>query len=168
MKKITTPSQIIAQVKQQAGFIQLSEANFAEAGQHLEQGQADARAVISLFTAVASEKYHVKDPFNTPTLETVCGGNAELRKNAYQFLTNYLETNRHTVPDEQRQAVDTALVKLYALRSQAAEDSDILTGKLLDMIEAVDTVCDIQECVTFLGEKLGRHHYKALLYYSQV
>ncbi|OQR70950.1 transforming growth factor-beta receptor-associated protein 1-like [Tropilaelaps mercedesae] len=158
---------IIAQVKQQAGFIQLTELNFSEAGQHLEEGHADTRAVISLFSVVASKKYFVKDPFDTPTLESVCGGNPEMRKNAYQFLTNYLETNRLTVPDEERQAVDTALVKLYALRSQAAEDSDVLTAKLLEMIEAGDTVCDVQECTEFLGDKLGRHHYKALLYYSQ-
>ncbi|XP_022645772.1 transforming growth factor-beta receptor-associated protein 1-like isoform X2 [Varroa destructor] len=158
---------IIAQVKQQAGFIQLSELNFSEAGQHLEEGRADTRAVISLFSVVASEKYFVKDSFNTPTLESVCGGNPEMRKNAYQFLTSYLETNRYSVPAEQRQAVDTALVKLYALRSQAAEDSDILTAKLLEMIEAQDTVCDIQECADFLADRLGKHHYKALLYYSQ-
>ena len=155
-------------MKQQAGFIQLSDLNFSDAGQLLEEGRADTRAVISLFSVVASERYFVKDPFNTPTIESACGSNPDMRKNAYQFLTNYLESNRHSVPDEERQAVDTALIKLYALRSKAVEDSDVLTSKLLDMIEDTGTVCDIQECGEFLSDKLKLHHYHALLNFSQV
>lgn len=160
--------QIIAQVKQQAGFIQLSELNFSDAGQLLEEGHADTRAVISLFSVIASEKYFVKDPFNTPSIESICGSNPDMRKNAYQFLTNHLESSRHSVPDEQRVAVDTALIKLYALRSKAVEDSDVLTSKLLEMIEDAETACDVEECGAFLADKLKLYHYNAILHFSQV
>ncbi|KAK7098537.1 transforming growth factor-beta receptor-associated protein 1-like [Littorina saxatilis] len=145
-------------IQQQAGFIQFAQKEFEQARTLFLESEIDVRELISVyphllpsncnFTRSVPALHEIAD-----VTQLVKGDNSLLADFKY-FLRTYLEEIRGTKAAYGfKQEIDVALLKVYA-ETNSPE---------LQTLVAVDTGCDLHDCVEWLT-KYGRFHALALLY----
>ncbi|XP_072162816.1 transforming growth factor-beta receptor-associated protein 1-like [Diadema setosum] len=145
-------------IQQQAGFIQLAQFNFREAGQLFQEAKLDVRELICLFPNLlpSSSNFHRAIPplHDFADISQVVRGDAARLGACRAFLRDFLAAVRGT--DQAvgiKGEVDTALLKLYA-----EADPD----QLIALISG-ENACDAEDSYETLS-KFGRHHALALLH----
>uniref|UniRef100_A0A1E1XHE1 Putative vacuolar assembly/sorting n=1 Tax=Amblyomma aureolatum TaxID=187763 RepID=A0A1E1XHE1_9ACAR len=153
--------EVLQRIQLQAGFIEFSNLQFAEAEELFQEGGLDVRELISLYPDLlaassvfkrASPKLHDIDD-----VVQMCDGDKDKVARCQQFLASYLETSRQLF-SESRMEVNSALLKVYAL---SGDDS-----KLLGFLQSNGSICcDLADCAQFL-KRHGHPHAAALLYHA--
>ncbi|KAK3103798.1 hypothetical protein FSP39_021971 [Pinctada imbricata] len=149
---------IYKRLQQQAAFIEFSQQHFEEAEDLFKAGQLDVREVICLYPKLMPSNStftrSVPPLHEIADIHQLTRGNDNLIKEYKTFLQQYLEDIKGSKEGVGfKQEIDTALLKLYA---------EMNSPELIPLI-AVDTGCDLKDCVEWL-EKFHRYHALALLY----
>lgn len=145
-------------IQQQAAFIQLAQKEFDEARELFRESEIDIRELISLYPCLLPSNANFTR--SVPALHEIAdvnqlakGDNSIVMDYKY-FLRTYLEEIRGTKDAYGfKQEIDIALLKLYA---------ETNSPELLTLV-AVDTGCDLHDCVEWLT-KYQRFHALAILY----
>lgn len=153
--------EVLQRIQLQAGFVEFSNLQFAEAEELFQEGGLDVRELISLYPELlpASSGFERASPklHDIDDVSQMCGGDKDKVAKCHQFLASYLETSRQLFSDS-RMEVNSALLKVYALSG----DDD----KLLRFLQSNGGICcDLADCAQFL-KRHGRPHAAALLYHA--
>lgn len=153
--------EILRRIQLQAGFIEFSNLQFAEAEELFHEGELDVRELISLYPELlaASSVFKRTSPklHDIDDVVQMCDGDEEKVARCHRFLASYLEASRQLYADC-RMEVNSALLKTYVL---TGDDT-----KLLEFLQSNGSVCcDLADCAQFL-QRHGRAHAAALLYHA--